>query len=169
LRSLHGGEGPALGWMFSRVFRDPLQSWVSGVESAERYPPHPQPLPEAVKNINGRDALLRVREGRPNTDTEYPVHQADGLAPWSAPARRRFVKRDASRLGKRRHVAALQMRDAEHRVPTESGLQAQPNVFTASLVWARGPILTTATSSEPSTHIRHYNLHCSERFSGGPK
>ena len=46
---------------------------------------------EAVKKFNGRDALLRVRDGKPNTD-------------------------------------------AEHRVPTESGLQAQTNFFTAPLL-----------------------------------
>ena len=44
---------------------------------------------EAVKKFSGRDALLRVRDGKPNTD-------------------------------------------AGHRVPTESGLQAQPKFFTAS-------------------------------------
>ena len=48
------------------------------------------PHSEAVKKFNGRDALLRVRDGKPNTD-------------------------------------------AEHRVPTESGLQAQTNFFTAPL------------------------------------
>ncbi len=48
------------------------------------------PAPEALKKLNGRDALLRVRDGKPNTD-------------------------------------------AEHRVPTGSGLYAQPNFFTAPL------------------------------------
>ncbi len=46
--------------------------------------------PEAVKKFNGRDALLRVRDGKPKTD-------------------------------------------AEHRVPTGSGLCAQPIFFTAPL------------------------------------
>jgi len=53
------------------------------------------PRPGAVKDFNGRDALLRVCDGKPNTD-------------------------------------------AEHRVPTESSLQAQTNFFTAPLAGVRG-------------------------------
>ncbi len=38
--------------------------------------PHPAPhpsAPEAVKKLNGRGALLRVRDGKPNTDAEHRV------------------------------------------------------------------------------------------------
>ncbi len=62
--------------------------------------------PEAVKKVNGRDALLRVRDGKPNTD-------------------------------------------AEHRVPTESGLQTQTNFFTAPR-WGEG----SRTADEHSSLIR---------------
>jgi len=50
----------------------------------------------------------------PARPSVWPRH-AKGLAPWSAPARRRFVRRDASRLGKRRHVAALQMYELQRK------------------------------------------------------
>ena len=36
-------------------------------------PSPPTPLPEAVKKFNGRDALLRVRDGKPNTDADHRV------------------------------------------------------------------------------------------------
>ena len=35
--------------------------------------------PEAVKEFNGRDALLRVRDAKPNTDAEHSVPTGSGL------------------------------------------------------------------------------------------
>ena len=67
---------------------------------------------EAVKKFNGRDALLRVRDGKPNTD-------------------------------------------AEHRVPTESGLQAQTKV-------SQLPFVKGEYSTEPSGAKRD-GMRCSHR------
>ncbi len=39
----------------------------------------PPLCPEAVKKLNGRDALLRVRDGKPNTDAEHRVPTGLGL------------------------------------------------------------------------------------------
>ena len=41
---------------------------LEGVKNSEG-PPHPG----AVKKFNGRDALLRVRDAKPNTDAEHRV------------------------------------------------------------------------------------------------
>jgi len=39
------------------------------------------PLPGARKKFDGRDALLRVRDGKPNTDAEHRVPTESGLQP----------------------------------------------------------------------------------------
>jgi hypothetical protein len=37
--------------------------------------------PGAVKKVNGRDALLRVRDGKLNTDAEHRVPTRSGSSP----------------------------------------------------------------------------------------
>ena len=49
----------------SRFVRQPPDGYATAVAT-------PSP-PEAVKKFNGRDALLRVRDGKPNTDAEHRV------------------------------------------------------------------------------------------------
>ncbi len=39
----------------------------------------PRAPPEAVKKFKGRDALLRVRDGKPNTDAEHRVRTGSDL------------------------------------------------------------------------------------------
>jgi len=107
----------------------------------------PQLIASGTKRAQGDSGPTRPR-------------QAKGFALWSAPARRRFVRRDASRLGKRRHVAALQMYKLEERALRAlfhlwtrrrdgSGL-AQFNFFTAPGVGGEGKADRADQQAAPS-------------------
>ncbi|MCI0627820.1 MAG: hypothetical protein L0387_40245, partial [Acidobacteria bacterium] len=71
MRNLHGVRGKHTVERCHKRSETLVQQWVGKL-----IPPTAIPLtppPEAVKKLNGRDALLRVRDGKPNTDAEHRV------------------------------------------------------------------------------------------------
>ena len=84
---------PALGF---GVLITPLES-----------PSPPTPLPEAVKKFNGRDALLRVHNRKPNPDAGHRVPTGSGSC-----GKRNFFT--ASRVGARGAESSLRPHRAMH-------------------------------------------------------